>query len=155
MTVLEKNVMRAVLLRLMKAVRFVRRWVAAKHAYVTSTPVDQAVPSLQPVGPGRGWSFPPTSDAYVVVLVLFFDLPAFQPPNNIEPPSLASTSLPIVQSAPSVSPVQQQSMRPANLEGKMLFPEEDSPALKDWIVKRLENTLVAPTTTTLLLIVHG
>lgn len=26
----------------------------------------------------------------------------------------------------------------------MLFPEEDSPALKDWIVKRLENTLVAP-----------
>lgn len=26
----------------------------------------------------------------------------------------------------------------------MLFPEEDSPVLKDWIVKRLENTSVAP-----------
>lgn len=26
----------------------------------------------------------------------------------------------------------------------MLFPEEDSPLLKAWIVKRLENTFVAP-----------
>lgn len=26
----------------------------------------------------------------------------------------------------------------------MQFPEEDSPVLKEWIVKRLENTLVAP-----------
>lgn len=26
----------------------------------------------------------------------------------------------------------------------MLFPEEDSPLLKAWIVKRLENTLVSP-----------
>lgn len=26
----------------------------------------------------------------------------------------------------------------------MLFPEEDSPLLKAWVVKRLENTLVAP-----------
>lgn len=26
----------------------------------------------------------------------------------------------------------------------MLFPEEDSPMLKAWIVKRLENTFVAP-----------
>lgn len=26
----------------------------------------------------------------------------------------------------------------------MLFPEEDSLVLKDWIVKRLENTSVAP-----------
>lgn len=25
----------------------------------------------------------------------------------------------------------------------MLFPEEDAPVLKDWIVKRLENTFVA------------
>lgn len=26
----------------------------------------------------------------------------------------------------------------------MLFPENDAPVLKDWIVKRLENTYVAP-----------
>lgn len=26
----------------------------------------------------------------------------------------------------------------------MLFPEEDSPVLKEWIVKRLENTFVTP-----------
>lgn len=26
----------------------------------------------------------------------------------------------------------------------MLFPEEDSPVLKEWIVKRLENTFVMP-----------
>jgi len=26
----------------------------------------------------------------------------------------------------------------------MLFPEEDSPLLKAWIVKRLENTFVIP-----------
>lgn len=28
----------------------------------------------------------------------------------------------------------------------MLFPEEDSPLLKAWIVKRLENTFVTPST---------
>lgn len=33
----------------------------------------------------------------------------------------------------------------------MLFPEEDSPVLKDWIVKRLENTLVYSRQATLLL----
>lgn len=28
----------------------------------------------------------------------------------------------------------------------MLFPEEDSPLLKAWIVQRLENTFVTPST---------
>ena len=31
-----------------------------------------------------------------------------------------------------------------SIREKMLFPEEDSPLLKAWIVKRLENTFVAP-----------